>query len=342
MYNILYYKLKGRFMIQKVSGTSKIKTQKIIDRIESGEFDEMDVDNLLMYLRDFSNNYIVFREISNFVAHNNKRDKGLATDSLEAFYLNLKYFIEYPSENKQLDISKPFPIYIKKLMEYQVDKCKSIDLKSKFDTTKLKLKSKIKSLFEEDKKESTAVLRNIKISKKNIKAIEFLLSFISSMPTFTQKDLLNEIVQVIKDNDLIFDERKFLLQGERLTLCILMLLHDSKFDFKGHKLGSCKISCENTYIPHNIQLLNADGSISQHIGTFGNLEITGSIIVDKNGKDLTISYPLITTNLKVEEWCHENLFMIKPINETSPKLLYKFVDFDCELNFEENGKLSQL
>ncbi len=329
-------------MIQKVSGTSKIKTQKIITRIESGKFDEMDVDSLFMLLRAFSNNHTIFREISDFVAHNDERKKGITIDSLEAFYLNLKYFIEYISERKELDISNPFPLYIKRLLEFQVDKCKSVDLKSKFDTTKLKLKSKIKSLFEEDKKESTAVLRNIKISKKNIKAIEFLLSFIASIPAFTHKDLLNEIVQVIKDNDLDFDENKFLLQEKRLTLCILMLLHDSKFDFSGHKLGSCKISCENTYIPHNMQLSNPDGSISQHIGTFGNLQITGSIILDKNGKDLTVSYPLITTNLKVEEWCHENLFMIKPINEMHPNLLYKFVDFDCELNLEDDGKLSRL
>jgi len=342
MYNILYYKLKGRFMIQKVSGTSKIKTQKIIARIESGMFDEIDVDSLVMLLRAFSNNHTVFREISDFVAHNDERKKGITTNSLEAFYLNLKYFIEYISEKKQLDISNPFPLYIKKLMEFQIDKCKNIDLKSKFDTNKLKLKSNINALFIENKKNSTAVLRNTKISKKNFKSIEFLLSFISSIPAFTQKDLLNEIVQVIKDNDLIFDERKFLLQGERLTLCILMLLHDSKFDFKGHKLGSCKISCENTYIPHNMQLSNPDGSISQHIGTFGNLQITGSIILDKKGKDLTVSYPLITTNLKVEEWCHENLFMIKPINEMHPNLLYKFVDFDCELNLEDDGKLSRL
>ena len=227
-------------------------------------------------------------------------------------------------------------------MEFQVDKCKSVDLKSKFDTTKLKLKSNIKSLFKENKKESTAVLRNIKISKKNIKSIEFLLGFIGSMPAFTQADLLNEIVLVIKDNDLLFNENKFLRQGRSITLCILMLLHDSKFDFKGNKFGFCKISCTETYIPHNMKFINSDASISKHVGIFGNLQLTGSIIVDKNGQDLTISYPLMTTDLEVEEWCDENLFLIKPINETSPEFLYKFVDFDCELNFEGNGKLSRL
>ena len=37
-----------------------------------------------------------------------------------------------------------------------------------------------------------------------------------SVNAFNQKDLLNEIVQVIKDNDLNFDESKFLLQGRIL------------------------------------------------------------------------------------------------------------------------------
>ncbi len=329
-------------MIQKISGNSKEKAQKIVSRIESGKFDEIDVDSLLMLLRAFSNDHLIFREISDFVAHNDERKKGITTNSLEAFYLNLKYFIEYVSKKKELDISKPFPLYIKKLMEFQVDKCKNVDLKSKFDTNKLKLKSNINSWFMENKKESTSVLRNTKISKKNFKSIEFLLSFIASVNAFNQKDLLNEIVQVIKDNDLNFDESKFLLQGRILTLCILMLLHNCKFDFNGHKLGFSKISCEKTYIPYNMKIINSDRSISQHIESFGNLQIIGSIIVDNDGKDLTISYPLMTTDLKVEECCNENLFLIKPIDKTYPQLLYKFVDFDCELSFKDDGKLSRL
>ena len=46
--------------------------------------------------------------------------------------------------------------------------------------------------------------------------------------------------------------------------------------------------------------------------------------------------------LKVEECCNENLFLIKPIDKTYPQLLYKFVDFDCELSFKDDGKLSRL
>ena len=89
-------------MIQKISGNSKEKAQKIVSRIESGKFDEIDVDSLLMLLRAFSNDHLIFREISDFVAHNDERKKGITTNSLEAFYLNLKYFIEYVSKKKEL------------------------------------------------------------------------------------------------------------------------------------------------------------------------------------------------------------------------------------------------
>ncbi|MDH5356168.1 MAG: hypothetical protein OEY09_17130 [Gammaproteobacteria bacterium] len=94
----------------------KAKAQKLLVKLESGNFDENDIDNLFMRLRAYSHGNRIFREVADFVAHNDERNKGVATESLEAFYLSFKYFLEYISPKKSLDIGSSFPLYVKKLM----------------------------------------------------------------------------------------------------------------------------------------------------------------------------------------------------------------------------------
>jgi len=101
-------------------------------------------------LRASSYNNIIFREIADFVAHNDKRDRGLTNQSLEAMYYSLKYFLEYTSPKISLDIAKPFPIWIKKLIKYQVDKIDEEKLREKFSVGKERLKTRIDKGFKDD------------------------------------------------------------------------------------------------------------------------------------------------------------------------------------------------
>ena len=136
-----------------IQGNDKLKAQKTIDDIAKGDFDERDIDSLFMGLRAHSFNNEVLREIADFVAHNILRNKGLTNQSLEAFYLSFKYFSEYMTHQKSLDITSPFPIYIKKLMKYQIYKCDENLLREKFNVTQERLKSRIDNLFKDNKKE---------------------------------------------------------------------------------------------------------------------------------------------------------------------------------------------
>ncbi|MEI8654298.1 hypothetical protein P4S57_17195 [Pseudoalteromonas sp. Hal273] len=135
-----------------MKGIEKSKAQKLILKIEKGQFDENDIDSLFMRMRAYSNKMPVFREIADFVAHNDQRDRGLANQSLETMYLRMKYFLEYNSPKKSLDISSPFPLWIKKLMVLQVNKFKESVLKEKFNVTQQRLKSRIENAFKDDKK----------------------------------------------------------------------------------------------------------------------------------------------------------------------------------------------
>ena len=317
----------------------KLKIQKIISKIETSNFDENDVDNLFMKLRAFSNGNDVFREVADFVAHNDLRNEGIANKSLESLYLSFKFFNEYTSENKPLNISEPFPLYIKNLMIYQIDKCNEADLKLKFSETKQKLNSWITTLFKDDKKRATTQLKNPNLSKKYFQLIQYLLGFIGVQPAFDHAILISQIINVIKTNELTINENEFIKNADKIILCVLLLLHDSEFNFDGYKFGYCKLSCNKTFILHTQNLVDQNGNKIDYSESFGTLQLHGYVILDKNGKDITISFPLMTTDLLVDEWCDNTLFNLTALDETHPNLLHKIVNFDQELNFNSEWKI---
>lgn len=315
------------------------KAQKIISRIESGEFDENDIDNLFMRLRAYSFGNTVFREIADFVAHNDRRDRGRTVDSLEAFYLSFKYFGEYVSPKRSLNINEPFPLYVKKLMKYQALKADQSELKKRFGVSSRRLISKIDSTFSEDRKGGTASLKKGRISRETFEAVQFLLGFIGSHPAYDQVTILSEMVEVLAKNKLAFDKDEFLAQGDRITVCILFLLHDTEFEFGGPKPGYCRVSCEKLSIAHNVRFVDGEGNPVDHSESFGQLQVQGHVVVAYKDSEVTVCYPLMVTNLEVEEWCDESLFKIEPISEKAPNYHHKKVQFD-DLSINVQGQLS--
>jgi hypothetical protein len=319
----------------------KAKAQKIVKKIESGAFDDNDIDTLFMKLRAFSHGLNVFREIADFVAHNVARDRGVTNRSLDAFSLSMRYFSEYVSPGVSLDISAPFPLYVKRLMKYQIDRCNEQELRARFKVTRATLRSRIDSLFKEDKKSKTAQLHK-RIGKETLDAISYVLGFIHSCAAFTQDELLNEMVFVLEKNTLIFDEQRLRAQGNRIAVCVLTLLHNTEFDLKGDQLGYCRIGSEKTAIPHNLRLVDENGDEVTWKEEFGNLQVNGEVVVQYNGAEVTVLYPVFTTNLGVEEWCDESLFSIEPVEAGDTQVLYRKVDFEAELGVSERFQLIPL
>ena len=103
---------------------------------------------------------------------------------------------------------------------------------------------------------------------------------------------MEDVFNVIIKNKIYFDRDLFEAQSNRIMLCTLLLLHNTSFDFKGHKLGSCVISPENHSISHNARFVDADGKAVEHKESFGKLQITGNVVLNKEGKDLAISHTI--------------------------------------------------
>jgi hypothetical protein len=319
--------------------TEKFKTQKVLDKIQSGSFDENDVDNLLIRLRAYSSGHNMFREFADLVAHNDERDRGVTNESLKALYLSIKFFIEYVSANRSLEISTPFPLYVKNLMMYQVDKTDESILQERYTLTRKRLKSRLDNLFKEDKRSGTACLSESKIQQNTFEALKHIMSFIGTKPIITQDTLIEEIISVVTKNKLEVDEEALNREAPRITLAALLLLHEAHFVFGGYKPGYCRISCEKTSIIHGLHLIDKHIQEFQDKEEFGSLQVLGYVILDKDGKDLTICFPVMTTSLKADDWCDESMFNTEPFSEHNTELYRKVVNFDADLSLNMEFRL---
>lgn len=317
-----------------IKGNEKVKVQKTIEDLSMGNFDERDIDYLFISLRAYSGNYKIFKEVSHFVAHNDLRNQGVTNESLEAFYLSFKYFSEYITDQRTLDIGVPFPSYIIKLMKYQIDKCKEDDLR-KFNVTKNRFKSRLDKYFKINKKNKTALLSK-RLSELNYSAINHILGFIGSHPAYTQQEIITEIVQVLHLNKMTFNEQDILNQSDRIMLCVLPLIHNTKYDFKGHKNGTCSIGCEKNSIPFDMTFINENGVLVEIKESFGNLQINGTVPTINKEHEIMVSFPVITTNLDVEKWCDNSLFTI---DEREGRYKLKVVNFDGSVGINQKFNL---
>lgn len=325
-----------------IPAREKIKVQKLVSQIEQGSFDDNVVDSLFIKLRGFSHGNDVFREIADFVAHNDKRNKGITVASLNALYLSMKYFIEYVSPKKAINIQQPFPIYIKRLMIYQVNKCDEILLREKFHESKSSLKSRIDTSFKEDKKHGIAYFKKAKISRQFFESIQYLLGFIGAMPAFTQQSLIEQLLSVLSKNNILFNEDKIREQEKKIVLCILCLLNNTHFEHGGHEPGYCKISCERTEIMNIPNFVDKEGNEIESVKSFGNLYLQGHVLLKKEDRDFRVCYTVFETDLSVEEWCDKDLFMIKIQGTGNSKIEFKKVNLDTDLVISDNFKLSRI
>lgn len=286
-----------------MKAAEKAKAQIVLNRIQRGTFDQLDVDHLFTYLRPYCGEHWVFRDIADLVAHPDARNKGLANKSLEAFYLSIKFLVEYAFQEKKLDPTKPIPLYIKKLMKYQVEKCDPEELRRDFNVTPERLKSRIDNYFKDDKKSKTTELQHHKVGgAQGFAPIGHLLSFIGSVPAFTADELMLELLGVMISNNLEFDEQSLTSQRSAIILCVMLLMHHTNHEFDVDATGSCEIHTERSHIDKGMAPED-----------FGELQVMGTVNVpDPSGGSLRWSFPIFESGLQAAEYCDASLLVVYP------------------------------
>jgi hypothetical protein len=290
----------------------KPKARKLVRKIENLGFDENDVDAMLIRLREYAGAHRIFREVADFVAHSDKRHAGLVRDSLRALHLSMRFFQEYVSPKRSLDLSQPFPSYVSELMRYEVDKCDVADLASKFSVSPERLTSRLEKAFAYDKARKLCTPKK-PLSLPTLNAIRYLLSAIRSKPTFTADQFVDDFIQVLVENGLVHEDAAVRAASDRLILCVVLLMHSTQYSYGGGEPGGCSISCGRPGIPFgptSVPLERVD------LGGFECLQVNGHVSTKVDGRRVEFAFPVLTTGLRVSEWCDASLFVLDDIAHT--------------------------
>jgi hypothetical protein len=286
-----------------------VKLNQTIGRIQSGQFDSNDVDNLLMKLRPYAGTKKVFLEVAHFVAHPDARDRGIAQQSMTAFADAMRYFIEYVSEKRPLDVGVPFPSYIYRLFLSQTRLSDERRLKAEFKLSHASLIKKIETNFSVDKKTGTCTLRTNKGGVELFAALQFVASFIHSRHSFHVHNFHHELKEVMRTQQVGFDEQAWGAQTNRISLAILCLISNTEFVLEDGSLAVCKLETENHFRILNGQRRLPIGTVTSDPSSFGNLIILGEMTIKGSKGPLRVSFPLIATELNPHEHCDPSLFL---------------------------------
>lgn len=318
----------------------QVKLKQIVERIQAGRFDANDIDNLLMKLRPYAGEKTVFREVAHFVAHTDARDRGLAHQSITGFVDAIRYFQEYVSEKRRLDLSVPFPAYIYRLFLSQARLSDEQRLKAEHRMSHTTLIKKIEANFTIDKKTGTCSLRSNKGGVELLDALQFVTGFIHSRAAFSLRDFHEELKAVMQAQRVAFDEVAWSEQAHRASLAVLCLVSNTEFRLDDGAQASCKLETE-----HHFRLLRGQrrlptGLMSSEPTSFGNLMIMGeATVVSADKAPLRIAFPLIETDLDPHENCDASLFRREQAPADFGDCEVEIINFACDMSLSNQFKL---
>jgi hypothetical protein len=269
-----------------ISGTERQKTIDIIEKITNDNFDYNDIDLLFIRLRAHSERNSIFNEIANFIAHNDIRNQGLINDSINALNDRIMLLFDKNKTDNNFIISQPFPKYILEMVKRQAKKINKKFLRSEFGLTLDMLENRLNKDFRIDKNKMV-ILKNT--SQNILDAFLYCVNTVGTIPDMHQNDIVADIIRILNKNDIIFERSKIIDSGDKITLCVLLLLHRTKYELRDNKIAYC-------HVYYN----------SEEIGSIKRLGLYAEVF-SPDYNDISFGYPIIATNLCLDDWCDNNI-----------------------------------
>lgn len=304
----------------KLSERNKI--QENIRRIESGDFSTDDVEMLFLRLRSYSFEHRIFREAGDFVAHNDKREKGIINDAMDGVFLKLRLFAEYSLDNKSLDILGELPRYFKRLLKQTLARAPSDHLKQELGVSVDTAASVVENTIIEDKAKNVCRLRDGKLSARKLAVITYLSSYLYAGAVFDADTLLKEVLSVLERNKFTCNPDKMLAQRNNLLLMFCLLVHQVEFKLSNDGQGRCEIQVDTS---------------SNELSVHGTIILRGICEVPSSKGGLTFTHYIFETGIRSEDACSESLI----VREQRNGWLYEGFDLAKPLVLIE-GKLTEL
>lgn len=274
--------------------SEKNKVQENIRRIESGEFTTDDVEMLFLRLRSYSFEYHVFREAGDFVAHSDKREKGIINDAMDGVFLKLRYFAEFSMDDKSLDVMGDLPKYFKRLLRQTLIRTSPDDLKRELGMSVEAAASVVENTIVEYKDRKVCRLKDGKLSARKLSVINYLSSFLHGGPIFDGDTLLQQILGVLERNKFAYSSEKILAQRSNILLTFCLLVHQVEFKLSNGGQGYCEIQVETS---------------GDRMSAHGLLILRGISAVPTSKGTLNFAHHIFDTGIRAEDACSESLIV---------------------------------
>lgn len=318
-----------------------VKIEPLIRRIESGLFDANDIDSLLIKLRPYARGRRVFREIADFLAHADSRNKGVTCESMTGFADTMRFFVEYVGPHQALDISKPFPAYVYRLFRSQAVMAGEAELRQRFRVSHQSLLKKIESNFKIDKASRLCSLRPNKDGKEFLATLQFVTGFIHSKPAFDISEFHAQLRELLTEENIGLDDTKFIAQTNQISLALLCLISGTEFVLPDGGVAKCLLSTEHHFRILEGQRKTPIGDVTSEPSRFGALQISGSVQVINHGREMTVDYPVITTKLNPHDHCHTDLFEVFSEENEFGRYQAEFINLAADMALTPQFKLVQ-
>jgi hypothetical protein len=266
-----------------ITGVKREKVNEILNRIKTNSFNYDDIDLLFIHLREYSEKNSIFEEISHFIAHNETRIKGLIFDSVSALNTRVK-MLNDKSNEYLFSVDKPFRKELLDAIKLQVKKLEKNFIQTQFGLSKEMIEERLNEDFVIENKEKVYIK---KTSQNVLDLISYCLNTIGTIPDFTQNEVIEDINKTLIKNEFSIEGIEY--NSNKIMLCILVLLHRTKFKLNNQKIAYC-------HIYYN----------AEERGTVKKLGLYTKVFFSEY-EGIGFGYPIISTNLVLDNWCENNL-----------------------------------
>ena len=264
------------------------KLEKVLQRIQSSSFDEIDVDVLFSKLRDYAPENSTLREVGHYLAHNRNRNQGITTKELNSFWLTLRFYVEYYQKKQPIDVYN-LPLWIKEFILLQTDRLDQKMLKSDLGMSGARIKGRITSKFKDKKSLGITKYKYPTVCEKDAKLINYLLMKILIKPAFDVSDVFEDLIELLEKLNFDFDSNLLSKQRDKISLCILHIVDSTKFILSDGSEAQCYlVSTKSPKTGENC------------------LCISGSMRFIWE-EDAGISFTLLSTRLNPKDWLEPQL-----------------------------------
>lgn len=242
-----------------------------VQRLLRGERRHDDVDRLFLGLRDRADSRETIREVGDFVAHRDERDRGTVLQQTSDVLLSIQTFLKIRAE-------RAFTLgEIREVAEANLRVATPAQLSARLRLTRPEARGALKRGL-------AKVERGEDVTRKERRAIDYLGGAFIWNPDFTDKGLHGDLADALVAGG-------YLLSGERptwkaaqpfISLCVVALMNGTKLVLNGSNPVTLMAGYDND-----------DGLI----------EVKAQLQFEQSGKQIWMPFCLYLTALSAEEHC---------------------------------------